>query len=183
MRTMDTQNGEDDSVDVDLEGVSSSVDDAIEDVGIGVACFSEKVSNLSIFVMHLETLEGELEALVLDNDDDDDMDVDSVEKVLEFDLLCGVLDSDVRELDVFLDSLHAEIADAGERVSSSSSLWQQKLHDSDQCLKQSEEQFSEIKKQSSSFQRNLSSYKREENGMKRISLENFFLVLKDLIIL
>ncbi|KAE9615718.1 hypothetical protein Lal_00017329 [Lupinus albus] len=148
---MDTQSGEHVNVDVNLEGVSSDAD-VIRNVGIGVACFSEKVSNFSIFVMHMETLEGELETS------------DSVEKVLVFDLLCGVLDSELRELDLFLGTLLAEIAEAGERVSlSSSSIWHEKLHESEHCLKQSEEQFSEIKKQSSTFERTLSSYKREGN--------------------
>ncbi|KAJ1435411.1 putative WPP domain-interacting tail-anchored protein 1-like [Sesbania bispinosa] len=167
---MDTQSAEDTGdVDVDVGGVSSN-GEAIGDLGnvttmltrleLSLACFSEKVANLSIFVMHLETLESKLEALVLD---EDNMDMDCVGKGLEFDLLCGVLSSEVRELDDFLDSLHAEIADAEERASSCS-LSQDKLHDSEQCLKQSEEQFSEIKKQSASFQRTLSSYRREENG-------------------
>ncbi|CAL0308338.1 unnamed protein product [Lupinus luteus] len=166
---MDTQSGED----VNLEGVSSDAD-VIGDVGIGVACFSEKVSNLSIFVMHMETLEGELETLDLDNDD---LGIDSVEKVLVFDLLCGVLDSEIRELDLFLGTLFAEIADAGERVLlSSSSRWQEKLHESEQCLKQSEEHFSETKKQSSSFERTLSSYKREENA---VNVEEGEIVIED----
>ncbi|KAK7340733.1 hypothetical protein VNO77_21444 [Canavalia gladiata] len=158
---MDTQSAEA-SGDVDVGGVSSS-GEAIEDLGndttrleLNLACFSEKVVNLSNFVMHLENLGVELEALVLDRED-----MDCIGKCLEFDLLCGVLGSEVRDLDGFLDILHAEIADAGERVSSSSNLWQAKLNGSEQCLKQSEEQFFEIKKQSVSFQRTLSSYKRE----------------------
>ncbi|KAK7273249.1 hypothetical protein RIF29_14298 [Crotalaria pallida] len=168
---MDTQSGEEDvNIDVGDELVSSSEVEAIGyDVGIGVACFSEKVSNLNIFVMRLETLEGELEALVLEkNDDDDDVDIDSVvEKVLEFDLLCGVLDSEVGELDVFLDTLVAEIADSRERMlflSSENSHCQEKLLHDEQCLMQSEEQLCEIKKQRASFQRTLSTCKREENA-------------------
>ena len=174
---MDSQSGEDGGdVSLEVEGVSSNGGE-IEDLGVVVstmvtrlelnlACFSEKVANLSIFVMNLETLEGELEALVSDKNGNDamEMDMECVEKGLEFDLLCGVLDSEVKELGVFLGTLHAEIADAGERVSSGS-IWKDKLEDSEQCLKQSEELFSEIKKQSASFQRTLSSYKREGSGM------------------
>ncbi|XP_027352298.1 WPP domain-interacting tail-anchored protein 1-like [Abrus precatorius] len=169
---MDTQSDED-SGDVDVGGVLFS-GEAIEDLGnettammnrleLNLACFSEKVANLSIFVMHLETLEVELEALVLDEEDSNNVDMDCVGKCLEFDLLCGVLGSVVRELDGFLETLHADIADGGERVSSCN-LWEDKLCGSEQCLKQSEEQFLEIKKQSASFQSTLSSYKREENG-------------------
>ena len=72
---MDTQSGED-TVDIDLGGVSSS-GEAIGDLGddivtvltgleLNVACFSEKVANM-----------------------------DCVGKFLEFDLLCGVLGSEV----------------------------------------------------------------------------------------
>ncbi|XP_057436229.1 WPP domain-interacting tail-anchored protein 1 [Lotus japonicus] len=167
---MDTHSAEEtDGVDVD---VVSSNGEMVEDQGNGtnamltslelnLACFSEKVVNLSIFVMHLETFEGELEALFLDKEDN--MDVDCVGKGLEFDLLCGVLGSEVRELGVFLDTLHAEYADAQERVSCNN-LLEERLSDSEESLKQSEEQFDEIKKQYSSLQKTLSNYKREENG-------------------
>ncbi|OIW05434.1 hypothetical protein TanjilG_23260 [Lupinus angustifolius] len=169
---MDTESGENVNFDVNLEDFSSDVY-AIEDVSIGVACFSEKVSNLSIFVMHLETLEGKLEDLDFDNDEND---IDSVEKVLEFDLLCGVLESEIRELDLFLETLFAEISDAGERVLLFSySMWNEKLHENEQCLKQCEEQFYEIKKQCSSYERTLSSYKKEEN----VNVEEGEIVIED----
>jgi len=174
---MDTQSAKD-TVDIDLGGVSPS-GEATEDLGddivtlpdgleLNLACFSEKVANLSNFVMHLETLGVELEGFVLDREDND-VGVGCVGKFLEFDLLCGVLGSEVVQLDRFLDTLHAEIADAGERVVSCK-LRQDNLLDSEQCLKQSEEQFSEIKKLFASFERTLSSYKWGGNGMCRISL-------------
>ncbi|XP_014496546.1 WPP domain-interacting tail-anchored protein 1 [Vigna radiata var. radiata] len=163
---MDTQSAKG-TVDIDLGGVSSSGeaagdlgDDTVTMLGgleLNRACFSEKVANLSNFVMHLEALEVELEGFVLDREDND-VDVGCVGKFLEFDLLCGVLGSEVVELDRFLDALHAEIADAGDRAASCKP-WQDNLLDSEQSLKQSEEQFSEIKKLSASFERTLSSYK------------------------
>lgn len=168
---MDTQSAED-TVDIDLERISSSgeaIGDLGDDVGtvlneleLNLACFSEKVANLSNFVLQLETRGVELEGLGLDKEDND-VEMDCVEKFLEFDLLCGVLGSVVVELDRFLDTLHAEIAYAGERVASSN-LLQDKLLDCEQCLKMSEEQFSEIKKQSGGFQRTQSCYKRGGNG-------------------
>lgn len=101
---MDTQSGED-TVDIDLGGVSSS-GEAIGDLGddivtvltgleLNVACFSEKVANFSNFVMHLETLGFELEGLDLEKEDNDVDNMDCVGKFLEFDLLCGVLGSEV----------------------------------------------------------------------------------------
>ncbi|BAT83184.1 hypothetical protein VIGAN_04029800 [Vigna angularis var. angularis] len=163
---MDTQSAKD-TVDIDLGGVSSSGEAAgdlgddmvtmLDGLELNRACFSEKVANLNNFVMHLEALGVELEGFVLDREDND-VDVGCVGKFLEFGLLCGVLGSEVVELDRFLDALHAEIADAGDRAASCKP-WQDNLLDSEQCLKQAEEQFSEIKKLSASFERTLSSYK------------------------
>ncbi|KAJ1413985.1 Zinc finger, RING-type [Sesbania bispinosa] len=161
----------------DLEDVvSSSNGVVIGDLGVlsstmlarldlSLACFSEKVSNLNIFAMHLATMESYFETLVNDH-----MRLDSFEKVVEFDLLSGVLESEVRELDGFLDTLQAGIAEARERVCSCNHLgkafitMQDKLLDTEQYLKQSEEQFTEIKIQSSNFQRTLSSLMKAENG-------------------
>ncbi|XP_047172962.1 WPP domain-interacting tail-anchored protein 1 [Vigna umbellata] len=163
---MDTQSAKD-TVDIDLGGLSSSGEAAgdlgddmvtmLDGLELNRACFSEKVANLNNFVMHLEALGVELEGFVLDREDND-VDVGCVGKFLEFDLLCGVLGSEVVELDRFLDALNAEIADAGDRAASCKP-WQDNLLDSEQCLKQAEEQFSEIKKISASFERTLSSYK------------------------
>lgn len=149
---METQSVEDNTGDVDVGGVSDN-GEVIVDFEMSVVYFSEKVSNLSIFMMNLETLEGELEALVCD---DENIDMDCVLKGFEFDLLCGVLGSEVRDLGLFLDTLHAEISGSRERDSS--------LNDWQERLVESEEQFYEIKKQSFSFERTLSSYKKEENG-------------------
>ncbi|KAL9297350.1 hypothetical protein ACSQ67_023246 [Phaseolus vulgaris] len=179
---MDTQSAKD-TVDIDLGGVPSSGEAAgdlgddlvtvLDGLELDLACFSEKVANLSNFVMQLETLGVELEGSVLDREDND-VDVGCVGKFLEFDLLCGVLASEVVRLDRFLDTLHAEIADAGERVASCKPR-QDNLLDSEQCLKQSEEQFSEIKKLCASFERTLSSYKWEGNG----NIEDGEIILED----
>ncbi|KAK7316258.1 hypothetical protein VNO77_35148 [Canavalia gladiata] len=167
-------------VSVDLKGVvSSSNEDVMGDPGavcstmlarmdLSLAWFSEKVSNLIIYVMHLATMETEFESLVLE--EEGHMGHGSLEKVLEFDLLCGVLDSEVRELSGILDTLQAGIAEVRERMCSCTHLGeafmalQDKLLDYEQHLKQYEEQFDEIKIQSASFQRTLSSFKKEENG-------------------
>ena len=158
-----------------LEGVSPD-GEVIGDLGIAstmltrlelcLAMFSEKIANLNIFMMHLATLESEFEALDFEKDD---MILDCIRRVSEFDLLSGILDSEVRELDQFLATLKSEITDAGEGLSSCLPLgedfmaMQEKLRDSEQCLKQCEEQFSDIKMQSATFQGTLSSLKREQN--------------------
>lgn len=177
---MDTQNAEDTvDVNVDVGGVSPN-GEVIGDndtttlirLELSLACFSEKVENLNNFVMQLETLEGGLESFVMD--EENNIDMDCVRKGMEFDLLCGVLGSEIRDLDLFVVTLHAEIADAKEKFSSSNP-WHGRLLESEKCLMQSEEQFSDIKKQSVGFYRTLSSYKREENGMQIISLIHSFI--------
>ncbi|WJX75410.1 hypothetical protein P8452_58945 [Trifolium repens] len=149
---MDTQSVEDNTVNVD-------VGEVIGNLKLGLACFSEKVSNLNIFVMNLETMEFELEGLVLD---EENIDMDCAIKGFEFDLLCGVLGSEVRDLGLFLDTLHAEISDAKGNVSFD--IWQDRFVETEQSLKLSEELFYEIKEHSVKFQRTLSAHKKEENG-------------------
>lgn len=177
---MSTEIAEHDGRVVDLEGgvVSSSSGNVMGDLvdvystmlknlDLGLACFSEKVSNLSNFVMHVETKECELEALEKE---------DHIgEKGLEFDLLSVVLDSEVRELEGVLDTLQGGVGEARDWVSSCTHLgeafvaMQEKLVGYEQRLKQSEEEFNDIKMQSVSFQRTLPSLKKEENGMQMIS--------------
>ncbi|RYR16322.1 hypothetical protein Ahy_B04g073322 [Arachis hypogaea] len=91
---MDIHSGEDD---YDIDFIVSTMLTRLE---LNLACFSEKVTNLGIFVMNLETLECELETMILEKNGIDGMvmDMECAEKGLEFDLLCGVLDSEVREL-------------------------------------------------------------------------------------
>lgn len=179
---MSTESAEHDASVVDLEGVavSSPSGNVMGDLGdvystmltsldLGLACFSEKVSNLSNFVMHVETKECELEALEKEDH------IGYLEKGLECDLLSGVFDSEVRELEGVLDTLQGGVGEARDWVSSCTHLgeafvaMQEKLVGYEQRLKQSEEEFNDIKMQSVSFQRTLPSLKKEENGMQMIS--------------
>ncbi|KAK4271879.1 hypothetical protein QN277_020507 [Acacia crassicarpa] len=159
-----------------LEGESPYGED-IGDIGIdsttltrlelSLAGFSEKITNLSIFMMRLAAMDSEFEAFAMEKDH---VELDSVEKGLEFDLLSGILGSEIGELDRFLHTLRTEIADARQRISLCNHLGEtcvvlkEKVCDFERCLKQSEEQFSVIKMQSANFQRNLSHFKREETG-------------------
>jgi len=135
---------------------------------LGVAGFSEKVSNLSIFVMYVETMECEFEALVLEKEEDH---TGCLEKGVEFDLLSVVLDSEVRELGEVLNTLQGWVGEARERVCSYTHLgeafvaMQDKLVDYEQQLRQSEVELNGIKMQSADLQRTLISFKKAEKGM------------------
>nr|KYP48233.1 WPP domain-interacting tail-anchored protein 1 [Cajanus cajan] len=174
---MSTESAEHDDASADLEGAVSSssgnvmgdLDAMITSLGMGLDCFSEKVFNLRIFVMHVETMENEFEALVLEKGDHH-MGVGWLEKGLEFDLLSVVLDSEVRELGGVFDILQGGVGEVRECVCSCTHLgeafvaMQDRLFDYEQKLKLSEEELNDIKMQSASFQRALCSYKKAQNG-------------------
>ncbi|KAI4352334.1 hypothetical protein L6164_006597 [Bauhinia variegata] len=159
------------------EGVSSS-GEVIGDLGTAstmltrlelfLECCSEKIVNLSLFMLNLETLESEFaEAYAMEKDY---MGTDCTEKGMEFDLLSGIFDAEITELDSLLVTLKHDITDLRERISSCKHLgetfmaMQEKLSGSERYLKQSEEQFAEIKMQSANFQRASSCFKRVENS-------------------
>ncbi|KAL3525806.1 hypothetical protein ACH5RR_014178 [Cinchona calisaya] len=169
-----------------LEVMSSSGDimqelesagEVLTKVELDLACFSEKLLNLDILVMHVGARENDFEAFVLEKDNRFD---DSAEKALEFDILSGILESEVNEVDNFIVALHIEIDNARGTISSSKNFgeafkdMQEKLLDCEKSLKQSVEQVSEMKAQSNKFQM-ISSTCSGVKGDKDIeSLENSY---------
>ncbi|CAL5325955.1 hypothetical protein CsSME_00005319 [Camellia sinensis var. sinensis] len=159
-----------------LEGISFSGDivqgvgtagEVLTRVELDLACFSEKLVNLNILMMHVATRESDFEAFVSDKEH---VLGDSIVKAIEFDLLSGILDSELRELDNFMPTVQTDITNAHEIVTSCKYFGQpveeleDKLLDSEESLKQSLDQVSEIRVQSTKFQRILSSFGGEENG-------------------
>lgn len=147
-------------------GELENVGEFITGVELDLACASEKLLNLSGFMMHVATKESDFEAFV---SREDQTSVDSVEKALEFTLLSGILESEVSELDELIAILQMEIASAQVLLSSYTYLgetfavMEEKLHDSEQSLKQLQDQVSEIRMQSLKFQRTFSCTVEEEN--------------------
>lgn len=127
-------------------------------VRVGTECSSEKSANLNMLMMHVETKESEYEALISDQKP---VLKDSAEKGLYLDVLCGILDSEVNELQSFMSKLRLEIVvartfmvsykDSGEDLEKMEKM----LRDYEESLRQSLEQISDIEKQSSDVQRNL----------------------------
>lgn len=147
-------------------GELENVGEFITGVELDLACASEKLLNLSGFMMHVAVKESDFEAFV---SKEDQTSVDSVEKALEFTLLSGILDSEVSELDELMAILQMEITSAQELLSSYTYLgetfavMEEKLHDSEQSLNQLQDQVSEIRMQSLKFQRTFSCSFEEEN--------------------
>ncbi|PON76764.1 WPP domain-interacting tail-anchored protein [Trema orientale] len=125
-------------------------------VDLDLAYSSEKLVNLHGLLMYLLAQENELETIAVGNNY---VSAEFMEKALVFNLLSGVLDSEVRELDSFMVSLQGEIVDAHKIKSSCRHLaepftmMEEKLIDSEESLKQTQHQISEVKIQSAKLQR------------------------------
>lgn len=117
---------------------------------------SEKLVNLHVLLMQIWARENVFEAMAMEKDH---ISVDSIEKALVFDLLSGVLGSEVREIENFMDTLQAEIVDAHQKISSCSHLrelfnvMEEKLLHCEESLKQSQEQVLKMNMQLAKFQK------------------------------
>ncbi|KAK6913423.1 hypothetical protein RJ641_023024 [Dillenia turbinata] len=159
-----------DSNSVDLvEGNSDGGDsmtegsgDLLGRLGLDLAFSSEKLANLNVLMMHVATKENELEAYQAEKED---ALADFEDKALEYDLLSGIFDSEVRELEKFIAALQVDIVNAHEIISASYDLdMKEKLHYYEELLKQSQEQVLEMKTQSAEFQRTLLRFGGDNGG-------------------
>lgn len=138
---------------------------------LDLACHSDKLLNLEILVMHVASRESDFEAFVSEKEATFG---DSTNKAFEFDLLSGVLESELNEEEKFLVSIQSEIDSTSNNISSYKCKEdffgeiQEKLQDCGKSLKQSFEQVSEMRLQSDNFKRILSSF---SGGKKKIYLE------------
>lgn len=114
----------------------------------------EKLLNLHVLLMHLLAWDNDLEGMGTP-----DSSAASFEKALTFDLLCGILESELKEVDEVLDVLEAQIVDTSYKISSckhaNSIVIEGKLAESAESLKQSRGQVSEITLQLAQLRRTL----------------------------
>ncbi|KAM2887424.1 hypothetical protein FF1_011297 [Malus domestica] len=133
-------------------------------VDLDLAYSSEKLANLHVPLVYLLAQQSDLEAMATANNY---ILADFIEKVLAFNLLSSILDSEVRELDSYMDNLRVDIVDARQKISSCRhlgelySIMKGKLNDSEESLKQSRQQISEVKMQSERFQRTVLAFAHE----------------------
>lgn len=138
---------------------NSLADDAITsgEVLMGVhfdlAYSSEKLLNLQILSKYVAARASDYEALTVENGD---ASAETVEKALEFDILSGLLDSEVKQLDSFVVSLQEEIVDLRDKLSlckhkEAFAAMERKLHDCEDSLKRFQYQVSEMRTQSAKF--------------------------------
>ncbi|KAK4260928.1 hypothetical protein QN277_003988 [Acacia crassicarpa] len=150
---------------------------ALTEVDFRVAYSSEKLMNLHMLFIYLLRQENDLEAMNLKNNC---ISIHFIEKAFAFDLLLGILDSEVTELDNFMGTLQAEIVDARHKMLSCRDLkevpltMEEKFHDSEESVKEFHQQLLELKMQSSKLQKTLEAFQQEnwEAGKAINSSEN-----------
>ncbi|XP_071706721.1 WPP domain-interacting tail-anchored protein 1-like [Rutidosis leptorrhynchoides] len=133
---------------------SESTGEILARYELDITYICEKLTNLNMLSMHVETMESEFEAVV------SDMDSDMVVKALEYNLLSGYLSSEAKVLESHISDLKIEKANVREFLSSRKHLgehlvgMEDMLCDSEKTLEQSYEQAVEIKTRSVNFERN-----------------------------
>uniref|UniRef100_A0A5B6ZPE4 WIT1/2 N-terminal helical bundle domain-containing protein n=1 Tax=Davidia involucrata TaxID=16924 RepID=A0A5B6ZPE4_DAVIN len=146
-------------------GEIRSAKELLPRVDFDLAYSSEKLVNLDALLMHLLAWENDFEAMAMENDDSLE---DLMEKALVFDFLSGILDSEVRELENFMGTLQAVIVCAHQKIPSSRHSrelfigMEDKLHDSEESLKKSQEEVLDIKMQLAKLEKTLLALKNNE---------------------
>ncbi|CAN6447905.1 unnamed protein product [Victoria cruziana] len=120
---------------------------------LDVAYSLEKVQNLEILLIHVASIAGDFEALAVENKD---LVADSEEKVFEFDLLSCILNSETEELEAFVKSIQDEILIARQKTSEDIfSEFRFKIDESEEALRQSQDQILEMRMLAAKFRRTL----------------------------
>ncbi|CAN1244396.1 WPP domain-interacting tail-anchored protein 1 [Linum perenne] len=142
-------------------GELGTPEDILTRVELDLAYADEKLQNLSLFSMQVANREGDFETFVAASDGD--ILEGSAEKALEFNLLSGILESVLSEVDQYLETLQTDIADVGNILSSCKDLGEislvgeEKLQDCEELFKQLQDQVSAILVRSSEFKKIFSS--------------------------
>ncbi|CAI9785322.1 unnamed protein product [Fraxinus pennsylvanica] len=158
----------------DMEGVQNALKVSYE-VDMTLAHSSEKLTNIENLLLHVLLRENDIGSIPVE---DDNISAELIEKALTLDLLCTFLCSEVRELDNLMGDLQDTIVNAIHEISSCGQPTElltgleSKLRDSEELLKQSQEQVLEIKIQLAKLQMTSFSFKQNEwkydlvNGLK-----------------
>lgn len=154
---------------ISIPGGGRELENAIKvltKVDMDLAYSSEKLLNLHFLLMHLLALYDELDPRAVGNGYFKE---DFLEKALRYDLLIGILDSEVREVDIFLATLPAEIDDAHHEISSCRhfqevyTVMDEKLHKCRESLKQSREQALEVKRHIANLQKDFAAVQSDKS--------------------
>lgn len=147
-------------------------------VDLDIAHSSEKLANLHVLLMLLLGWDYDPASMGLENGE---ISATFIEKALGFDLLSGILDSELREVESFMDSLQVDIVDARERINLCRHLrepfvaMEEKLRGSEESLRRCQERVLEVKMHSIKLQRSISYFRPVNcrNGMAMGVSENY----------
>ncbi|KAL4303713.1 hypothetical protein GQ457_10G027720 [Hibiscus cannabinus] len=134
---------------------NSELNANLDRIDLELAYSDEKLVNLHVLLMLLLGWDNGPVAVALENDD---ISAQFVEKALAFDLLCGILDSELREIETFLSTVQLEIVDARRKTSScipsgaEFDEMDRKLNDSEESMKKCQGIVFEVKLLSTKLQ-------------------------------
>ncbi|KAK8522715.1 hypothetical protein V6N12_056416 [Hibiscus sabdariffa] len=144
---------------------NSELNANLDRINLELAYSDEKLVNLHVLLMLLLGWDNGPVAVALENND---ISVQFIEKALAFDLLCGILDSELREIETFLSTVQLEIVDARRKTSScipsgaEFDEMHRKLNDSEESMKKCQGIVFELKLLSTKLQASFP-YFRNEN--------------------
>ncbi|XP_038994193.1 WPP domain-interacting tail-anchored protein 2-like isoform X2 [Hibiscus syriacus] len=146
-------------------GIEEQLSADLDRIDLDLVYSNEKLVNLHVLLMLLLGWDNGPEGMALENSD---ISARFIEKALTFDLLCGILDSELREIETFFSTVQSEIVEARRKTSSCMPSGAQidemdkKLHDSEESMKKCQGIVSEVKFLSTKLQASFP-YFRNEN--------------------
>ncbi|WCJ35752.1 WPP domain-interacting protein 2 [Euphorbia peplus] len=155
-----------------MQNIESSID-ILNRAGMRLTYSSEKLVNLHALLMHLLAQHKDFDVAPTENGHTA---AASVQKALVLDLLSTILDSEVLEVENFVDNIQADIVDARQKTylcGDSTKLFimlEEKLQQSDESVKKTRYQVADLKRQSTKLQRAFSAL-RPENWKNNGSVE------------
>lgn len=151
--------------------------EALTRVELDVAYSSEKLLNLEMLLMQVADRAHDIESVNMGYEDISD---ESVMKAFESDILSGILDMEVNELQSFMSLLQIEIMEArqnfcqGEHMEDCAATVEEKLHDAEESVKKLQDSVADIREQSSKFERTLALFHNETSKLSISLLHCFF---------
>ncbi|WOK95220.1 hypothetical protein Cni_G03927 [Canna indica] len=149
--------------------------EALTRIELDVAYSSDKLLNLDILLMIVADRANDFEAV---NMEYEDMPDESIIEAFESDILSGILDMEVKELENFMSLLQLEIMEARQilyhsgHLEESAAKLEEKLVDAETSVRKLQESVADIQKQSSKFHRTLALCHDEARSDESEELEN-----------
>ena len=144
--------------DGDYDEINGDAWEVLARVEHGVACTSEKALNMEMLLIKVEDVASDYAALFMQSED---LSSEDVAKAFEFDILSGILKSEVKDLDDIVGSLQVTIVDTGRKLLDAvqsedlSTEIENKLQDAEKSLKRTQDVVADVRKHSAKFESDL----------------------------